>query len=198
MKTKITAPCLAVCLVTLLCCVGCASGGDSSLAATVVSTNHPVITATGTATVVVTFNHPEKFTDLKFSSMGSDKDRAGLMDDIRDYVVAQAPRYLGGGQVFSVTFNDIDMAGEYEPWRGAALQDVRIITEIYPPRIALDFSLKDAAGAVIASGTRALVDMNFMNNIPSATVFRDDRLRHEKTLLDNWLGGEFAAIRRGK
>ena len=195
MKTEITVFSLFAAGVALLFCAGCVSTGDSA-SGTVVSTTHQVVTTTGTATVVVTFNHPEKFTDLKSSSMGSDSDRVGLMDDIREYVVEQAPQFLGGGQVFSVAFNDIDMAGEYEPWRGAALQDVRIIKEIYQPRIALDFSLKDAGGAVIASGSRSLVDTNFMSNVP-VTVFRDDRLRYEKTLLNTWLGREFAAVKRG-
>jgi len=199
MKTKIAFPCFAclgACFAALLFCAGCASAGDSD-AGTVVSTTQQVVTTSGTATVVVTFNRPEKFTDLKSSSLGSDRDRAGLMDDIRDYVVAQVPQFLNGGQTFSVTFNDIDMAGEYEPWHGAAMQDVRIIKGIYPPRIILDFSLEDAGGAVIASGSRALTDLNFMSSVFPATVFRDDRLGREKTLLNDWLGREFGAIRRG-
>jgi len=200
MKTKVAFPflavCLAACFAALLFCAGCASAGGDSDAGTVVSTTHQVVTTSGTATVIVTFNRPEKFTDLKSSSMGSGRDRAGLMDDIRDYVVGLMPRYLSGGRTFSVTFNDIDMAGEYEPWLGVAMQDVRIIKGIYPPRIALDFSLKDAGGAVIASGSRTLTDMNFMSTVAPATVFRDDRLRYEKTLLNDWLRGEFTTLRR--
>jgi len=96
----------------------------------------------------------------------------------------------------SITFNDIDMAGDFEPWRGPALQDVRIVKDIYPPRIALDFSLKNAAGAEIAGGARRLTDMNFMNVIP-VTVFMNDHLRHEKMLLFNWLSGEVARLSSG-
>jgi len=163
---------------------------------TVVSTTHEVSTKAGAATVVVTFNHPENFTDVRTSMTGADSDRDSLLDDIRDYMVEQAPRFMGAGQVFSVTFNDIDMAGDFEPWRGPSMGDVRIVKEIYPPRITLDFSLKNAAGAEIASGARVLTDLNFMNTLP-VTAFRDDRLRHEKTLLYNWLSGEFARLAGG-
>jgi len=206
MKTKVIAPRLApnpanlvvAGILALLFCAGCASTSQNNSPATgtVVTTTHPVTTKTGAATVIVTFNRPENFTDVKSSMMASDKDRDNLLDDIRDYVVDQAPRFLSGGQTLTITFNDIDMAGDFEPWRGPSAQDVRIIKAIYPPRIALDFSLKNAAGAVVASGTRNLTDLAFMNTLP-VTVFRDDRLRYEKTLLYNWISGEFARLSGG-
>ena len=178
----------------LLFCAGCVSHAPTTPVSA--TTTHQVTTKTGAATVLVTFSHPENFTDVKSSMTGTDNDRDSLLEEMRDYVVAQAPRFLGGGQVFSITFNDIDMAGDFEPWRGPSMQDVRIIKEIYPPRIALDFSLKNAAGAEIASGSRNLTDLTFMSTLP-ATVFRDDRLRHEKTLLFNWLSGELARLASG-
>jgi hypothetical protein len=198
MKTKITVPAFApaslIAAAALLLCAGCASTPPPTL--TVATTTHQVTTKTGSATVIVTFNHPENFTDVKSSMVGSESDRDGLLGEIRDYVVEQAPRFLRGGQTLSITFNDIDMAGEFEPWRGPAAQDVRIIKDIYPPRIALDFSLKNAAGAEIAAGGRTLTDLTFMNAIP-VTVFRDDHLRYEKTLLYNWLSGEVARLGAG-
>ena len=193
MKTKITIPCF----VALLLCAGCAHTPQNADGAGA-TTTHQVTTRTGEATVVVTFNNPENFTDVKSSMMGSDKDRDSLLEELRDYVVEQAPRFLNGGQTFAITFNDIDMAGDFEPNRGPGLQDVRIVREIWPPRIALDFSLslKSAGGAEIAGGTRRLTDLAFMNVIPAGGVFRDDRLRHEKMLLFNWLSGEVASLSR--
>jgi len=186
-------------LAALLLCAGCASAPYEKLPASgeSVSATHQITTKTGAATLVVTFAHPEKFTDLKSSMSDFDKDRASLLEEIRDYLVDQAPSYLGGGQAFAITFTDIDMAGDFEPTRGASLQDVRIVREIWPPRITLEFSLKNADGAVAASGTRNLTDLNFMSTIP-VTVFRDDRLRHEKMLLHNWLAREFTESRRAK
>ena len=180
MKTKIVVSCF-VALVALLLGAGCAHAPEN--------------TGAGAAAVAVTFNQPENFTDVKSSSIGSDKERDSLLDELRDYVVEQAPRFLKDGQALSIVFNDIDMAGDFEPWRGPALDDVRIVKDIYPPRIALVFSLKDAGGAEIAGGARNLTDLAFMSTIP-VTVFRDDRLRHEKTLLYNWFSGELARLAR--
>jgi len=201
MKTKNTTSATTPRLVTaslaaLLLCAGCASTSQNNTPTTgTVTTTHQVTTRTGAATVIVTFNNPEKFTDLKTTLMASDKDRANLLDDIRDFVLEQAPRHLAAGQTFSVTFNDIDMAGEFQPERSASLQDVRIVKEIFPPRIALDFSLKNPDGAIAAAGARNLTDLSFMNTI-SVAAFQNDPLRHEKTLLHNWLAREFAPPRR--
>jgi hypothetical protein len=185
---------IATGLVALLLGAGCASVPYEKLPASgeTVSSTHQVTTKTGAATVTVTFTHPEKFTDLKTSLSDTDKDRSSLLEVLRDYVVEQAAPYLGAGQTFAVTFTDIKMAGDFEPTHSAALQDVRIIKSIYPPRIALDFSLKNADGAIAADGARNLTDMNFMSTIPVPTL-NDNRLRHEKTLLHNWLAREFNA-----
>jgi hypothetical protein len=145
--------------------------------------------------VVVTFDHPEKFTDLKTSMTGTDRDRMGLMEDLRDFLADEARRYLTAGQTLKVTFTDVYMAGDFEPWRGASTQNVRILRDIYPPRISLDFALVNADGSVASSGSRRLTDLMYLSTL-SVGVFRDDRLRYEKGLLGNWLASEFGARRR--
>ena len=87
-----------------------------------------------------------------------------------------------------VTVTDVDMAGDFEPWRGPRFDDVRIVKDIYPPRIELRFRLLDANGSVLREGERTLRD--------SAFLMRDgahetDSLRFEKRLLDQWLRKEF-------
>ena len=68
---------------------------------------------------------------------------------------------------------------------------MRIVRDIYPPRLGLEFRLLDPAGRVVRSGSRALSDLAFLLKITGG--FRDDPLRHEKALLDDWLRAEFAA-----
>ena len=98
------------------------------------------------------------------------------------------------GHLLSVTFTDIDMAGDFEPWRGPRFDDIRIVKDIYPPRINLSFRLTDAEGNVVKEGTRELRDLAFMMKITMA--FRDDPVRHEKALLDDWLRSEFPRVRK--
>jgi hypothetical protein len=142
----------------------------------------------------VVFFEPTKFTDVRDSYMG-DHDRTTYLDQIRDHVVQQASRYIPEGHMLQVTFTDIDMAGDFEPWRGPRFDDIRIVKDIYPPRIVLNFRLTDAEGNVVKEGKRELRDLAFMMKINMS--FRDDPVRHEKALLDDWLRSEFPRVRKG-
>ena len=141
----------------------------------------------------VQFFEPQKFTDVRDSYMG-DFDRTTYLDQIRDHLIEQAKYYVPEGQKLAVTFTDIDMAGDFEPWRGPRWDEVRIVKDIYPPRMVFTFRLTDAAGTVVKEGKRDLRDLAFMMKITMA--FRDDPVRHEKALLDDWLRSEFPRVRK--
>ena len=85
----------------------------------------------------VVFVAPENFTDVRDSYTGTDSGRDALLDQIRDYIKDEASRYLATDQKLFVTITDIDMAGDFEPWRGANWDNVRIVKDIYPPRVHL-------------------------------------------------------------
>ena len=78
-------------------------------------------------------------------------------------------------------------AGSFEPWRGPQAADVRIVRDIYPPRIDLRFKLLDADGKLLREGSRQLRDATFMMR---PDLYPNDPLRYEKTLLDDWLRAE--------
>jgi hypothetical protein len=141
----------------------------------------------------VAFFEPTKFTDVKDSSMG-DYQRTTYLDSIRDHLLEKAKYYVPEGHKLSVTFTDIDMAGDFEPWRGPRFDDIRIVKDIYPPRMTLSFRLTDADGKVVKEGKRELRDLAFMMKITMS--FRDDPVRHEKALIDDWLSSEFQRVRK--
>jgi hypothetical protein len=137
----------------------------------------------------VTFSDPDKFTDAADGQRGSDYGREGNLAELKDYIVRRANSQIPEGQKLLVTITDVDLAGEIEPWRSPQFQDVRIVKDIYAPRIDLSFKLLDASGAVVKEGTRQLRDMTFTMNIyPN----RNDPRVYEKGLLDNWIRSEFA------
>ena len=141
----------------------------------------------------VVFFEPEKFTDVRDSSGGeSESGRKALLDELRTYLVKAANRLLTPGQVLKITVTDLDLAGEFEPWRGFS-PDVRVVRDIYPPRIKFAFRLTDAAGEILAQGDRDLHDMDFMMKL---SINRDDARRFEKALLDDWLRKEFGAQKK--
>jgi len=140
------------------------------------------------ARVEVIFSQPEKFTDVRDAYSASEKGQKANLDQIRDYILSRANRYVADGQKLTITFTDIDLAGDFEPWRGPEGMDIRVVKDIYPPRMDLEFKLTDASGAVIKEGKRQLRDLAFMSNI---SIDRNDGLRFDKALLDDWLRREF-------
>lgn len=141
----------------------------------------------------VNFFEPEKYTDVKMTMMGDERDRDDLLARIRDYLMEQARFYVPAGQTLEITFTDIDMAGDFEPWRGPQFQDVRIVKDLYPPRMALSFRLTDAEGNVLKQGKRDLHDLSFLLKL---SIDRNDTLRHEKALLDDWLRQDIGRLKK--
>ncbi|PAW63500.1 MAG: hypothetical protein B9S34_14200 [Opitutia bacterium Tous-C1TDCM] len=162
-----------------------AAGAAPALSATPVPAPAPA--------VEVVFLEPAKFTDVRDRDYGN-YERTTYLDQLREHLQRRGALYVPAGGKLAVTFTDIDMAGDFEPWRGPQFGDVRIVKDIYPPRLVIAFQLTDAAGNVVAQGKRELRDLAFLMKIHGG--FRDDTMRHEKALLDDWLGQEFTRVKK--
>ncbi len=139
--------------------------------------------------IEVAFFEPENFTDVRDSFRHSDVQRTGYLKRLQEHIVKHAARYLPPGYSLAVTFTDIDMAGDYEPWLGPNLSDVRIVKSIYPPSADLTFRLVDPEGNVVKEGRRELRDTAFM--MKGMLGMREDPLRYEKSMLEDWMREEF-------
>ncbi|MGC4071324.1 MAG: DUF3016 domain-containing protein [Nibricoccus sp.] len=95
-----------------------------------------------------------------------------------------------------ISISDIDLAGDFEPWRGPQFTDVRVVKDLYPPRVNLSFKLTDASGTVVKEGERQLRNLSFQ--MTATPAFSSDSLRYEKALLDNWLRDEFPKSKEAK
>ena len=134
--------------------------------------------------VEVIFDHPEKFADIKGDSMNSPKGRDVMLDQIRDILETAGTGIVPAGQKLTMTFTDIDLAGEYEPWRSGPMSDVRIIKDINSPHFVFSYKLTDAAGAVLKEDKVDVCDLTFMMRV---TISRDEPLRFEKDILVDWI-----------
>ena len=137
--------------------------------------------------VDVRFGDLTRFTDLRVSILTTDRDRQGLAEELARHLVSAAAPLLPPGTRLAVTITDVDMAGEYPPITGSMSRDIRVIKDVYPPRIDLDFTLTRADGSIEREGHRELRDAGFLW---SASPLDRDRLVHEKGLLDGWLRRE--------
>jgi hypothetical protein len=94
-----------------------------------------------------------------------------------------------------IKINDIDLAGDFELFRGPQFDHVRVNKSIYPPRIALEFRVSDATEQTVKEGQRNLTDLNYQLRVAYP---REDYLRYEKDILRDWLRAELAVLTGGK
>ena len=166
MHAKLTALALTLAL------AGCAATGDGMLAADAPRA------LPDAGPVSVAWADPATFTELRRS-----------LTDLAKYLRKRAETQLPAGERLQLTIVDIDRAGDYEPWRSLHRQDVRIVRDIYPPRMTVQYKRFDASGAVVAEGERKITDPGFLVN--ASPLHDTDPLRYEKRMIDSWLRREF-------
>jgi len=143
----------------------------------------------------VTFVDPERFTDTKDSLLASPQGTAKLLADLGRYLRTAGERYVASDQTLEIRVTNVDLAGEFEPWRGPQFDRVRIMRELYSPRIALEFTLTDSRGDVVKQGQRTLTDPLYLRPPAQGEMAA---LRYDKQLLGDWLRQEFAAAQAAR
>jgi hypothetical protein len=139
--------------------------------------------------ITVNFSHPDKYTDFtdRLGGPPSDSYSATLLN----YLKTTAPSYLQAGQKLTVTFNDIDLAGDFMPSTLSNSNQIRVVKPIYRPRMEINFQLTGADGKVLKEGQRTLMDMNFQMDQPASVTSGDRPLFYDTQLLLRWLQKEF-------
>lgn len=115
------------------------------------------------------------------------------MTQLAEYLRKEAGERLAPGQSMDVTITDIQRAGRFEPGLGFRWDSVRIMRDIYPPRMTLDVRITGADGQVLAQGQHKLADTSYLMN--SSLLGNTDPLRYEKRMIDDWLRRELPAQR---
>jgi hypothetical protein len=142
------------------------------------------------ARIHVVFVEPEKFTDARRAEFKPNSE--AVLDAIAKFMREMGEETLPPEMNLDIRVIDIDLAGNFEPWRGPQSDQVRIANQLYPPRIVLEFRVIDARGQVIQSGKRDLTDLNYQLR----TFYpMDDYLRYEKDLLRHWFIREFSDLK---
>ncbi len=173
-------PLLAGALGCLLLLVGSASAAPRS-----VTDPKAPRALTGESPVQVKWTDPAQFTEIRSSTNRFEAQSGNWVQQLADYLRSSASKRLPPGQTLDVEITDIKRAGEFEPQNGPRGNDVRIMRNIYPPRMTLTFTLRDATGGVVRQGEEKLIDMNYLGN--TGLLSNNDPLRYEKRMIDDWL-----------
>lgn len=137
--------------------------------------------------VAVRWEDPANFTEIRYSHNSWESRRGNWVETLARHVRDYAAPRLPAGERLDVTIVDVDLAGDFEPWRGVQFHDTRFMRDIYPPRITLRFTRTAADGTVIAQGERKLMDAGYLMG---AGPFDSDPLRYEKRMIERWVARE--------
>jgi Protein of unknown function (DUF3016) len=141
--------------------------------------------------ISVVFVEPQKFTDARRADFKPNSE--SLLDAIAQFMREMGEQTLPPELDLAIRVTDIDLAGDFEPWHGPQSDQVRFTNQLYPPRIVLEFRVIGERGRIVASGKRALTDLDYQRR----TFYpMDDYLRYEKDLLRRWFQEEFVKLKQ--
>lgn len=133
--------------------------------------------------VSVCWRDPATFSETRVNRGELLRQRDRWVDALMRSLHAEAGRRLPAGHTVRIEVVDVRRAGDYEPWQGIDYQHVRILRDVYPPRITLRYMLRDAAGNMVSEGEDRL---SGIDHLQIGSAVDSDPLRHEKRLLRDW------------
>ena len=175
-------------LVLTLALAGCATDSAGMLAADAPR----ALPADGP--VSVSWHDLATFSEITSSGNRFVASEGRWLQDLAEYLRTKASLQLPAGNTLALTIVDIKRAGQYEPWLGIERQNVRMIRDIYPPRMTLQVKHYDASGALVSEGERKLSDPAFL--LGTTPINDSDPLRYEKRMIDSWLRRELDTASR--
>lgn len=133
--------------------------------------------------VNITWQQPDSYRDIKAGSDIQSRFDKRLFNALTASLNKQAEQVLKTGQSLELTVTNLDLAGDMRPTFGATANDLRVVKNIYPPRISFSYKLL-SDGKVMVAGTENLSDMNFLGGIQSG---HQKAFHYEAKMLDKWL-----------
>jgi len=140
------------------------------------------IQASDDKNVRVEYDHPEKFTDIKYFSGSKKKFHKRLFKSWDEFLTKEAGKILPENYSLKIKFTDIDLAGTY--MLGGINQN-RIVRDIDYPRLKISYQLLKGS-EVVKQADIILKDMNFLrHNVSQRRSY--ENFYHEKRLMKDWI-----------
>lgn len=134
----------------------------------------------------VTWTNPNNYRDIQPSNESRKHYRERIFKNFEKHF-AKLAENLPEQQTLKLDVTDVDLAGDT---LAGGIERLRIIKEIYSPRMKFSYQLLDKNDNIIKSADVALKDMSFMTG--SNLKYRQKSLGYEKKMLDDWFFETFS------
>lgn len=153
--------------------------------------------AAAAQSIEISLEDPEDYRDFSVNGLGEERSERIFKAEIAENLPGIASRYLPEDTTLHITFADIDMAGEIQPWRNIHNADIRYVEQIYPPRLQFTYSLvNDQTGETITEGEDKISDMAFQMNAGANLRMRHQSFFYETELLSDWIRETFRDLKK--
>jgi hypothetical protein len=139
--------------------------------------------------VVLNFDDPEEFTDFEYAQTRRTITTDFFSKNVMSRLDRALEKVLSEGVVLTLEFQDIDLAGGFEPWQPIGLDDVRMFKSRYPPGAEFSYRLVSGDGEVLAEGVKKLRDLGYEDRY-SRRKGATDPFYYEWRMLERWIKTE--------
>ena len=136
--------------------------------------------------VILTFGDPETFTDFEYSQTRRTVEVEFFSKELKFHLDRTVKKALPEGVVLKLDFQDIDLAGGFEPWQSVPLDDVRFYRSRYPPMVKFLYQVKDGEGNILAEGAKTLRELAYQDRFSRRTGVRQ-AFYYERRMLEYWI-----------
>jgi len=134
----------------------------------------------------IKWNNPEKYRDIKAGDENRKAFKARVYKTFEKHFAKLAEK-LPENQTLKIEINDIDLAGDVNI--GGGINRIRIITDLYFPRMKFSYNLLNADNTSAKAGEINLKDMSFM--LGSNLRYRNDSFGYDKKMIAEWFKDTF-------
>ena len=135
------------------------------------------------AQVKINWQDPDKYTDIRPTNETKDAFRQRLFEAL-DEVFLDNAKALPENYLLEINVTNLDLAGDTNVLHPNNGHDIRLVKDIYWPRMSLQFSLKNDTGAVVSEGKANLSDMSFL--FTHRIVTSHTGFEYEERMINNW------------
>ncbi|MBV7316186.1 DUF3016 domain-containing protein [Shewanella sp. NIFS-20-20] len=176
--------------VSLLALAALALGGCAQQSSEVTPEVSPVTQA---GPVQIEWLDPNKYTDITSSSELQSRFSQRVFDTLTANLAQVATPVLEPNEKLQLVVTNVDLAGDVRPTFGAALNDIRIVSNLYPPRITFTYKVL-SGNQVVMSGSEKLQNLGFLDGIQPII---ERPFMYESALLTTWFNQTLAPTLQG-
>jgi Protein of unknown function (DUF3016) len=135
----------------------------------------------GLPKLTVNFPNWEGYTDIEDRGWDDPGKKQHILEELRRTFYDLAGQYIPKGEHLTLTFSDIDLAGQYNVGRPG-----REYRSIYPPHLIFSYVLTGRDGQVLKSGREDLKDDLYLEKRLISVQQTDPRF-FERMVLYDWM-----------